>query len=316
MDEKQIRKQLRKQMSVTGWALLLYMLIMNVCVVVAVMIDLVIVTAQTGMPMNEALEQVIMGNAWGYLFASLIAVWMILVWKKREYLFGVIWKKENELKPGSFFRLLVVFLGGQGVFQIFATVLEWISNLFGLSVLASIQAASIQPDTLSMFLYVGLVAPIVEEIIFRGLFLRMMQPYGKRFAVLTSAFLFGIFHGNIVQSPYAFLVGLILGYVTVEYSIGWAMVLHMINNLILGDTFSRISQLLPTVVGDAIFALVIWGCTIAGIVILIRNRKQISAYMKENPIHPWCSKSFFGSAGVVCFMIIMALNMLLGIKAL
>jgi|GEM_PF-2171503 len=316
MDEKMIRRQLKKKMGVTGWSLLLYSLVMNVCVIAAVMVQTVVLSLQGSMPEGDALEQIILGNAWGYLIACVIALLLIIIWKKPHFLFSEIWQKEKDLKPKTFFALLVVFLAAQGAFQLFANILELVFNQFGFSVLQSIEAASIVPDTLSMFLYVGLFAPIVEEIIFRGLLLRLMRPYGKTFAILTSAFLFGMFHGNIVQSPYAFLVGLVLGYITVEYSIGWAMVLHMANNLILGDTFSRISQLLPEGTGDVLFALLIWGCLIAGIVILIVKRREIKAYRTENPIHLWCVKSFFGSGGVICFTIVMALTMLAGITLL
>lgn len=58
-------------------------------------------------------------------------------------------------------------------------------------------------------LTVGLCAPIAEELIMRGIlygrFREMMRPSR---AIFFSALLFGIFHGNIVQGIYAFLMGL------------------------------------------------------------------------------------------------------------
>ena len=42
----------------------------------------------------------------------------------------------------------------------------------------------------------AILAPVAEELMFRGWILRSLRPYGKRFAVLGSAVLFGIFHGN------------------------------------------------------------------------------------------------------------------------
>jgi len=204
-----------------------------------------------------------------------------------------------------------VFLSGQAVFQVLAIVLESIFSLFGMSVMGPIESASAMGDSLSMFLYIGLFAPIGEEILFRGLILRSLQPFGKKFTILASAILFGLFHGNIVQSPYAFAVGLVLGYTAVEYSIGWAMVLHMINNLILGDMFTRLAELLPEPAGNLIMTAVIWGAAIAGIVILITNRKGIRAFRDEGKIHPWPVQSFFSSAGILVLSGYMILNMVL-----
>ena len=309
MDEKLIRRQLRNQLGKPGWILLLYNLILNVSVIAALVIDMIL----QGFPSGDALDRIVMGNAWGYLAASLIGVLLLLIWKKRPFRFCELWQTERRMTPRSFAVLLVLFISAQAAFQILALAMEALLNLFGLSVLNAIESASGVSDSVSMFLYVGLVAPIVEEILFRGLLLRMLRPYGKLFAIVMTAFLFGMFHGNPVQSPYAFLVGLILAYVALEYSVGWAMVLHMGNNLILGDTLTRISHVLPQGVGDAIFVLLIWGCFLAGIVILICMRKKLAAYASENRIHPWCSKSFFGSAGIIFFTIIMLLSMLAGI---
>lgn len=56
---------------------------------------------------------------------------------------------------------------------------------------------------------VGIFGPIVEELTMRGLmyqrFRMMMRPVT---AMFWSALVFGVFHGNIVQGVYAFLVGL------------------------------------------------------------------------------------------------------------
>lgn len=68
-----------------------------------------------------------------------------------------------------------------------------------------------------MVLY-GVLAPILEEVIFRlGIFrlLRKMLPF---FGAMTlSAALFGLYHGNAVQGTYGFLVGLALAFLMEKY---------------------------------------------------------------------------------------------------
>ena len=61
---------------------------------------------------------------------------------------------------------------------------------------------------------IGVLIPIVEELVYRGLaFRRMRDTIGFLPAMLVSAFLFALAHGNIVQGLYAFGVGILLAYV-------------------------------------------------------------------------------------------------------
>lgn len=56
---------------------------------------------------------------------------------------------------------------------------------------------------------VGILAPIVEEILFRGLVFKRLQDYtGNGFAVVVSGLLFGIYHENMIQFVYAGLLGI------------------------------------------------------------------------------------------------------------
>ena len=319
MDERKIKAQLRREMGKTGWALLIYYLLMNAAVAAAGIIQVVftLLTDTSGeLLVEDTVTQALTENGWGYLAAILIGGVLMLLWKKKDFCFRKIWRSEQNMTPGSFFALLAIFLSGQLLFSLLYEGLEWLFNLFGLSVTGAMEAASITTDSFSMFLYIGLFAPIAEEILFRGLLLRMLLPYGKRFAILATAFLFGIFHGNIVQSPFAFAIGLVLGYVALEYSMGWAMVLHMINNLLVADSLTRLSDLLPPWAGEVLYALILLGSAIGTVIILIRRRKDISAYRREDPMHPWCVKSFFASPGVIVLTAVMALNMLLTVTVL
>lgn len=68
------------------------------------------------------------------------------------------------------------------------------------------------PFALGLVNYV-LLTPIVEEIVFRWLFYgRVRRALGVKVAMICSALVFGIYHGNLVQAIYAFLMGLALCY--------------------------------------------------------------------------------------------------------
>lgn len=81
------------------------------------------------------------------------------------------------------------------------------------------------------------LGPIAEELIFRGLALRCAylafehkkRAYGM--AIIIQALLFGIYHGNIIQAVYAFIFGLLLGYLAVKtQSLIPSTLLHIIIN--------------------------------------------------------------------------------------
>lgn len=87
--------------------------------------------------------------------------------------------------------------------------------------------------SLLTILYSGLIAPISEELICRGVILS----YSKKalpfmYANILQALLFGIYHGNIVQGSYAFIFGLFLGFLCLKFkSIIAPIILHMTVNL-------------------------------------------------------------------------------------
>lgn len=317
-ENKLICKGLRNEFSKSGWALLIYYGIMNAAVALVAFVSVftVIMSAALDANMSEQmLEQLllelILGNGWGYLLAIIVGAVLMVIWKKREFCFKTIWKTEKPMKISSFFCILAIFMSGQALSQLLTPILEWLFGLMGISLAEFVESASASADTFSMFLYICLLAPISEEMLFRGLIMRSLEPYGKKFAILASSFLFGIFHGNLVQSPYAFVVGLVLGYVAMEHSMVWAMVLHMINNLLLGDTLVRLTQNLPALAQEIIFAVVIWGCAIAAVAILIVKRKEVAAYIKQGKMHPLCLKSFFTSPGVLVLTGVLTANVLL-----
>ncbi len=80
-----------------------------------------------------------------------------------------------------------------------------------------------------MLLWAGIVAPAAEELIFRGLIFRRLLDYlPVGWAIGISAFLFGIYHGNVLQFIYAGLLGACFAYCYYRLGSLWAPVLlHM-----------------------------------------------------------------------------------------
>lgn len=91
-----------------------------------------------------------------------------------------------------------------------------------------------EPTTTSLALNMVVMAvlpAVLEELVFRGCVLHALRPFGDGFAVVVSAVLFGLMHGNIRQIPFALIVGLALGYLYVVTNSLWLPILvHFMNN--------------------------------------------------------------------------------------
>ena len=85
------------------------------------------------------------------------------------------------------------------------------------------------------YIVVGLLAPLAEEVVFRGAVLRALLRWnrGPWVAIVVSALLFSAAHLNPAQLPHTFLVGLLLGWLYYRTdSIIPGMVYHWVNNSI------------------------------------------------------------------------------------
>lgn len=78
----------------------------------------------------------------------------------------------------------------------------------------------------------GIIAPVVEEIIFREYLVGIISPYSEKTAVIASGFLFALSHGNFTQFFYTLLLGLFWGYIYLRTrNVVYTIILHMIFNL-------------------------------------------------------------------------------------
>ena len=91
----------------------------------------------------------------------------------------------------------------------------------------------LEGSDLAIFVSTVIMAPLVEELIFRGLMLsRLRKGMSDWAAILISGFIFGLAHGQILWMSYTFIMGILLGLVAVKSeSLLPSLALHMIFNL-------------------------------------------------------------------------------------
>lgn len=302
-------KMIRKEASYIGWGLLVHSAISFIVVVFSFIVAGVWVGIHypDAITQDAILEQVI-AQCEASGTASIIGVclgltFLFFFFRKRVGMSAMM-QKRKEMHLKTFLPILCIFLGGQLLFQISGELLEKGLNLVGYSAMQSIEAASDTSTTISMFLYVSFIGPIVEEIIYRGFVLRSLEKYGKLTAIVISSLLFGIMHANIPQGVFAFGVGLVLGYVAVEYSIGWAIALHIINNCIfseiLGFATSGLSEQMQNTISMGIFLLF----AVAAAIILWKKRKYLKTFIIENRTAKRIYLHLFTGAGIVVFTVV------------
>ena len=263
---------------------------------------------------NELMVQ-LLGNGILPILGVMLGMVFILLYRKKEFFTYDLVYVNHKMKIKPFLLLFICFLAPQFIFTIASGVVETILNQFGYSILENLNMVTEGSQTLSMFLYVVLIGPITEEFVFRGAVLRSLEKYGKIFAIIISSILFGAVHAHILQGFYAVLVGLVLGYVAVEYSIKWSILMHIANNLI-SEIFVYTTANLSITMGNYLNLGIFGIIFVVSCIILYYKRKQIRAYLENNRTNKKMYLYVFTSLFMVIFLVGNIILALSGIEKL
>ena len=174
--------------------------------------------------------------------------------------------------------------------SVIATILIAIGMLFGLSSVnelvfefaKSIGLNVAQPSLptfsilnfISIVIFVCLLPPILEEVIFRNILFKNFSKYGTVTAILITSLIFSLYHMSITQTVYQFIVGVLFSLIILKGGNYLLTALaHLINNLFVvlnyyffNISFSNEVNLVVTVLG--VISLVV------GLLLLFINNKQ------------------------------------------
>ena len=161
-------------------------------------------------------------------------------------------------------------------------------------------------------IFAGILSPIIEEMMFRGVMLNKLRRYGDKVAIITTAILFGLFHANFSQFFYAVALGIVFAYVALKTgTIKYSIILHIVVNIMGG-------VILPAVIGDG-SNIVAVGCVglallaivIVGLVLLIKNRKNISLLDGEIKLEKGTAfKTIWVNVGMILYVVISLVSMI------
>lgn len=163
------------------------------------------------------------------------------------------------------------------------------------------------------FIAIAIVPAFCEEILFRGVVLSNLMPYGKASAIVISSVLFGLMHGNAKQFLYATAAGIIMGCVYVMTESIWCSILiHFINNTISVLQFAvvdRFSEEYAWIIFISCECILIFVGIICAFVLVSRKSKNgnsfdLSGITFSKEISPIDSAKGFLVPSVLAFSII------------
>lgn len=170
-------------------------------------------------------EGLILDDDLAFIFANLVSVVVFMLMIKLEKKNVKEYFKIKTLKSRSIIALIVLAVG---IFLIDLSLIPLLSNYLPSN-------NSEDEITVTFVIYITLIAPICEEILFRGIvFNKLKSSFNLILAVFIQALFFGLAHGlsgNVVQSVDAGLTGIIYGMVfLLADSILAPILLHFLNN--------------------------------------------------------------------------------------
>ena len=111
-----------------------------------------------------------------------------------------------------------------------------LSKITGEPVVNELEQMTMSTPLWSNLLFIGILAPIMEEIFYRKLVIDRLRRYGELPAILLSGIGFGLLHGNFSQFFYAMAIGIVFGYIylrtgRIAYTIGMHLAINLIGGV-------------------------------------------------------------------------------------
>ncbi len=326
------KKRVKSDVNRAALATILNLLIMNIVVIGYVVARMVFVYVVEMLKANQNIEQAeavaneilnsdafldsVVESGTPYLISIFFGILFVGLIMNSKAPVKNLFKTSSKMDLEAFLMCLCVFMSIQIPISLLDAGIEACLNVFGYTAQAGIEMATAGSTTVTMFLYASFGAPIAEEVIYRGFVMKSLEKYGKTFAIVVAAIMFGLMHTNLTQSIFAMFVGLVLGYVAMEYSLKWAIILHAINNCLFGELMTFALKGLDEKLQDTIELGVLGAFCIAGIGVLIAKRNEIIQYVKEHSGAKEHYKFAFTSVWFLVFIIGCSLAGLLVIQKL
>ena len=211
--------------------------------------------------------------------------------------------ERHKMKVGAFVLAMIMCFALMYTSNLVGTMITMIIGVLkGTPVNNDLIEVATNTNLLTNFIYMVILAPILEELIFRKLIVDKTRRYGEGIAILLSGLMFGLFHGNLSQFMYACVIGFLFAFIYVRTgNIKISILMHAIINfmgsilavlLMRAIDYKALMELTNAEVYDEVaamelvmdnllgwlvyfaYVILLLGLTIAGVVLLIVFRKR------------------------------------------
>lgn len=290
----------RKHFSRLGWAYVMFFLAANVSQIALVLTCELILNVKIDMGIMLVLSQICMYLVGMPIF--FLCVRTIPAWKPKEIKHMESWR----------FLLWTVFAIGLTYIGNFAgqLIMLLVEGITGALMENPVDALIMDVKPLYVFFSVAVIAPIMEELMFRKFLIDRTVQFGQMTSMIVSGVAFGLFHGNFYQFFYACGLGMVFAYIYCETGNIWYCIgLHMIINVIGGVVPLLLLQGIKVesgwaLIGSMSMPIIMLGSIISTITMFCVNRRKIEFFPGWMPVPEgrlW--KSIMLAPGVIAFFL-------------
>ena len=174
-----------------------------------------------------------------------------------------------------FLHFFLIFCGVQWISSLLTIPLVLLFQKMGLDLSYSEMAAKGGAlNDIPMLVYTILIAPIVEELVFRGVFYKRFKAFGSFFTAFACSLFFALIHSNFLQFIPAFMMGFVLFAIRDKYGLRYSILLHLTNNA-LAILVNNLGTVQPWLMSA--YGLLLLGGSVYTVISLIKNRAKLVA---------------------------------------
>lgn len=229
-------KKLKRQYSIGSWFVLLHFTLAYVITFVLLGGIQILIGLISGNNESDSVYKFMYGssvllsvNMICFLIANILCAFLGL--KLTGYKKSSLIKTRNfNFGKGVQYCLIALFIWTVSVYL--GNFIEIIANNCGFSCFVNQDGLGESPLGKAVGnVYTCIIAPVTEEIMFRGMVLKVFSKANQRFGIFASALFFGLTHGNVPQFILAFFIGIFLAHITMKHnSIVPAIIVHIFIN--------------------------------------------------------------------------------------
>lgn len=184
--------------------------------------------------------------------------------------------EQRKLSSGKFIGYFIICVALAYIANIVGLIISlFIEIIKGTDIVNPLETFFINSNMVLAMIYAIIVAPIVEELIFRKILLDKLRRFGDLPAILLTGFAFGIFHFNLSQFFYATVLGIMFAYITIRTNrIIYSIALHMMVNF-MGTGLIPLITASQNPLGMGFVMIWFLGTMTVGSILLILNFRKV-----------------------------------------